>query len=202
ATCDFVVRVQAIESVRIFGDLIIQASAGSFAVPVRAQGEALALSRVAPKWAAVNGGSVLTVYGSGFTRDSEILLDGDLVSPVEVVSNNQLKFVAPAHPHGTVSVSVLTANRTYTASLPNALNFIDTPVIDTLSPDAGTVEGGWSVAITGSGFIPGMTVAVEGLPASKVEVSSENEGSFTVPERARIEEGPVDVSATTLIGSV
>ena len=74
------------------------------------------------------------------------------------------------------------------------------PVVDTITPSAGPTAGGRSVTLTGSGFVPGTTVTIGGVPVTgpAVQVASENALTFTTPAHAA---GPVQVSVTTVHGT-
>ena len=119
--------------------------------------------------------------------------------PVPVSDGNSLTFVTPAHAAGAVSVTVTTATGT---TDPDDLTFTylpivvpATPTITTLDPDNGPTAGGTSVTITGTGFTPGTTVAIDGGTAIvPTNISADGtELTFITPVHAA---GEVEVTVT------
>jgi hypothetical protein len=69
------------------------------------------------------------------------------------------------------------------------------PTLTALSPDQGPVAGGAQVTLTGSGFVPGLTVSVDGVAnaCKPVTLTSQTEASCLMPAHGA---GPVDLTAT------
>ncbi len=67
------------------------------------------------------------------------------------------------------------------------------PTIATVSPDAGLSSGGTIVTITGTGFRPGTTVLVDGVPATDVRVVDATTLTAITPDHA---DGTVGITVT------
>lgn len=67
------------------------------------------------------------------------------------------------------------------------------PTLSALSPPSGSVTGGSSVTLIGTGFVSGATVAFGGVAATTASVVSSTKMTVTVPGHAS---GPVDVIVT------
>jgi hypothetical protein len=72
------------------------------------------------------------------------------------------------------------------------------PTVTGVSPTSGPIDGGTSVAVTGSGFFDGIEVTVGGGACTEVTVTGETQLTCVTPPRAV---GTVDVEVTTPGGS-
>ncbi|MES2834634.1 MAG: IPT/TIG domain-containing protein [Pseudomonadota bacterium] len=88
------------------------------------------------------------------------------------------------------------ASVTGSVSVP-ALTVVATPIISTISPQAGPVAGGTSVNITGSNFTPASTVSFGGTPGTSVSFISATALSAVSPAGS----GTIDVSVTNIAGT-
>ena len=92
-------------------------------------------------------------------------------------------FVDPSAPYAVASILNLT-----TTALVNP-----TPAVVSISPATGLSNGGTAVTLTGSNFLPGVSVTVGGIPATNVAMSYFTTINCTVPAHAA---GVVDVVVT------
>ncbi|MCK6479254.1 MAG: IPT/TIG domain-containing protein [Planctomycetes bacterium] len=76
---------------------------------------------------------------------------------------------------------------------PPAALAADPPVIESITPSTGLVDGGYTVTITGSNFAAPMTATFGGTASPTVTVVSPTQATVEVPPRAR---GTVDVVLT------
>ena len=83
------------------------------------------------------------------------------------------------------------------ASLPNAVRYMfgAPPVVSAISPNVGSVGGGTSVTITGTGFEAGATVSIGGVAATAVSVI---DGTTITASTGAHAEGTVDVVVTNI----
>jgi hypothetical protein len=148
------------------------------------------LTAVTPPSGAAGGGSTVVLAGSGFQVDSpgptSVLFGTAPATGVTVQSDGALQCTVPAGSSGTVSVSVINANGT--ALLAEGYRYHARPTLTALSPASGSVDGGTTVLLTGSGFqldSPGpSTVTFGGAAASSVSVLSDLELSCVTPPGA------------------
>jgi hypothetical protein len=153
------------------------------------------VTSVSPESGSIEGGTLVTITGTGFVPGAKVEIGGVAASPVEVLSESELTAVAPAHGPGPVQVLVSTPDGessggptyTYVITVP--------PTISSITPTSGPSEGGTSVKITGSGFVSGSsTVKIGGEAASSVEVLSETELTAVTPAHAA---GSAEVAVST-----
>ncbi|MFY0566914.1 IPT/TIG domain-containing protein [Archangium lansingense] len=138
-----------------------------------------------------NGGTVVTLSGSGFAPGASVTFDGVAAPVVEVASPSSLTATTPAHAAGRVDITVINPDG-QEATLPGAFTYeaAPLPVLSSVSPAAGPPGGGISVTLRGSGFAPGATVRFGGVAATSVIVVSDTSISTLTPAH---ESGWVDV---------
>ena len=138
-----------------------------------------------------NGGTGVTLSGSGFAPGASVTFGGVAAPVVEVESPNSLTATTPAHATGRVAVTVTNPDG-QGSTLPEAFTYeaAPPPVLAAVSPAAGPSRGGTSVTLRGSGFAPGATVRFGGVAATSVLVVSGTSISTLSPAH---EPGRVDV---------
>ncbi|MBU1345365.1 MAG: IPT/TIG domain-containing protein [Alphaproteobacteria bacterium] len=161
------------------------------------------VSTVSPASGPAAGGTPVTVAGTGFVvGNTTVLLDGTPVSDVTVNSETSLTFTTPAHAAGAVTLSVTTPNGA--ASLEGGFTFqagAEAPTITRALPVVSSVDGGGTITVNGTGFVPGATTVTIGgitLQASEVTTFSDQGLNFIAPAHAA---GTVDLVVTTANGS-
>ena len=115
------------------------------------------VTSVSPNGGALLGGTTLTINGSGFTNDTDILVGGVSCHTVVYISNKKLTCTTGGHAAGSVSV-VATNLDLQSSTLVNSFTYRAAPTVSSLSVSGGTIYGGTSVMVTGTGFVSGMTV--------------------------------------------
>ncbi|MFK4791795.1 IPT/TIG domain-containing protein [Microbacterium sp. ZW T5_56] len=173
----------------------------------------------------IEGGTTVTITGSGFTGANTVTFGDAPAASFTVVDDGTITAVTAAHAAGAVDVVV---SNPVAASDPATFTYeagtVQGPEIDQLNPDEGYVTGGEEVIITGRGFTGATSVAfgekddngnhngeengngrltrhvVKALAAneSEFEVISDTEIRAITPPHA---EGPVDVVVTTPVGT-
>lgn len=122
------------------------------------------LQSVEPAQIATAGGTPVTVRGTGFTADDEVLLDGvPLLYPV-LVDAGQIRGVAPALPAGSHELQVRRCGGVV-ARLPGACESEGLPRIFSCDPREAFVRGGNLVTIRGTNLTAATRVRM-GFPAS------------------------------------
>jgi glucose/arabinose dehydrogenase len=147
------------------------------------------VTSITPSSGNINGGTAVTVMGTGFLAGATVKLGGTAATGVTLVSSTSITAVAPAHAAGAVNVLVtntdaqsgtLTSGFTYnTAPVSNPA-----PTVTTIAPNAGTINGGTAVTIRGTGFLAGATVKLGGTSATAVTVVNSTTISATTPAHA------------------
>jgi hypothetical protein len=115
------------------------------------------ITSVSPNGGALLGGTTLTINGSGFTNATDIFVGGVTCNPVVYVSNKKLTCTTGGHAAGAVNV-VATNDDGQSSTLTNSFTYRAAPTVSSLSISGGTIYGGTSVMVNGTGFVSGMTV--------------------------------------------
>src|SRR5690606_36413212 len=155
--CEVVISAQPSKSGSINGTLVLATTAGSVSVPLTLNASRLSVSGVSPTQTGSVGGGTISITGSGCSSAASVTFGGIPALSVQRVSAQQLLAEAPPHPAGKVDVSV-TNGLVTPVLLPKALEYIDAPTLSRLSPNTGSIVGGWSSDLSGTSFVPGMAV--------------------------------------------
>ncbi|MGW3041772.1 IPT/TIG domain-containing protein, partial [Kitasatospora sp. NPDC001159] len=117
------------------------------------------------------GGNTVTLFGSGLALTSAVHFGSAAATNITVISDSQITVTAPAGT-GTVLVTATTPGGTSTVGLGNAYYiYVAPPVINSLSPNQGSVSGGDDVLIRGSNLTYTDAVLFGTAPASFAAVS-------------------------------
>src|SRR6478609_10582184 len=98
----------------VLGAAVLAGSGAAAAAPLDPPPEVLT---VVPDRGPVEGGHVVTVTGTGFVAGETWVTFGGTFVDTDVVSATRLTFVAPSHPVGTVSLSVVAGERVSVGSM-------------------------------------------------------------------------------------
>ncbi len=146
------------------------------------------------------GGTTVTITGTNFVPGSTVAIDGGApITPTSIAPDGtSLTFVTPAHAVGPVGVTVTTLGGTTTPAL--TFTFVPPPTARSLTPPSGPTAGGTTVTITGTNFVPGSTVAIDGgAPITPTSIAPDGRSlTFVTPAHAA---GPVGVTVTTTGGT-
>ncbi|MGO8905596.1 MAG: IPT/TIG domain-containing protein, partial [Solirubrobacteraceae bacterium] len=146
-----------------------------------------------PSSGSFEGGTPVTITGSGFISGMTVTIGGQKLTKVEVQGPTELTAVTPPGSPGSGEVL---ATDFYGMSLfgPTYTYVVPTPTITELEPSSGSVKGGNEVSIVGTGFTAGSTVTFGSNPAAGVTVNSANSITANAPAGSL---GTVNVSVTT-----
>ncbi len=158
------------------------------------------VTAITPNSEAGNGGTSVTITGTGFSAGATVQLGGAAASNVVAASSTAITATTPAHSAGTVDV-VVTNPDGQSATLPGGYTYAiasgqgsqPSPVATAITPNSGSANGGTSVTITGTGFSAGATVKLGGASATNVVAVSSNSITATAPAHTG---GTVDVVVT------
>ena len=154
------------------------------------------VSNISPMSGSVNGGTQVTIIGTGFTNATSVSFDSASIlcgghSTCVVNSDTQIIVASPAG-SGTVDVTVTTPSGTSTKSSVDQFTYAPLPMVTSISPSGGSPTGGTPVTINGSGFT-NATVSFGSTAATNVNVMSDSQITATSPAG----NGTVDVTVTT-----
>ena len=182
-----------------FGTRAAQNPAGGG--PTNAAAAAPAVTGISPTSGSVAGGDTVTVTGSGFTGATGASFGTVAASNLIPVSDTQLTVTSPQAAAGTVDVTVTTPAGTSTATPADQFTYVAAaaaPAVTGVSPTSGSVAGGDTVTVTGSGFTGATGVSFGTVAASNLVLVSDTQLTVTSPQAAA---GTVDVTVTTPAGT-
>ncbi len=131
-----------------------------------------AVSSIAPATGSQNGGTVVTITGTGFLTGATVKFGGTSATSSSVVSATSITATAPAHAAGKVDV-VVTNPDGQSVTLAQSFTYAPAaPTVSGISPSTGPTTGGTPVTITGTNFQSGATVTFGTRPATNVTVVS------------------------------
>ncbi len=144
---------------------------------------------VTPDRGPATGGTTIEISGEHFEEgEVTVELDGVRATEVDVLADDLVRAVTPAHAAGAVRVSVLQYDQR--SSLENGFTYVDA-TITAVEPDSGPIAGGTTIEIRGTDFNERLTVELDGTPATDVEVLAGTLIRAVTPAHA---EGAVDVT--------
>ena len=148
---------------------------------------------VSPNAGSPQGGTSVTVLGSGFTDDECVLAFGGVAAQGEqVVASTRITARTPGGAPGAADVTV-TCPQSGTGTLSNGFTFEGSPQLTLVDPLAGDAAGGTPITLTGSGFASTATVTVGGAEATSVVVQDAGTITAVTPPGTP---GLVDVTVT------
>ena len=151
-----------------------------------------AVTGVAPGAGSLDGGTAVTITGSGFLSGATVDFGGAAATAVTVAGTTTITATTPAHTPGKVAVKV-TNTDTLSGSLSDGFEYLAAPTLTAADPALGSSAGGTEVKLTGTGFVSGATVTFGALTATSVSVVSATEISAVAAAHAA---GAVDVVVT------
>ncbi|HYM74469.1 MAG TPA: IPT/TIG domain-containing protein [Candidatus Dormibacteraeota bacterium] len=156
------------------------------------------VSAISPNGGDMAGGTVVTIYGRGFTVATGVRFGATNATSFTIVSDGQITATSPAAgTTGTVDVTVLTAAGASATGDADLFSYSTIPTITSFSPTTGDAAGGTIVAITGSGFF-GVTAVNFGANAA-VTYNIDSETQITAVSPPGV--GNVNLSVRTPAGS-
>ncbi len=138
------------------------------------------------------GGTTITIVGSGFQPLPTVTVGGNAATNVIRTSLNQITAVTPPGAAGLADVTV-TNTDTQSVTRTGGFRYVPPPVLTSVSPANGPVQGGTLITLTGTDFLPGASVRLGGVPAFAVTVTSPTTATALTNSNAA---GVVDVVLT------
>ena len=148
---------------------------------------------VSPGFGTATGGTAVVVTGTGFRSETAVTFGLTIAGTVTVNSDTQLTVTTPAHAAGQVDVTVTNTTGTSPVAIGDGYIYDATPTVTAVTPPAGTVGGGASVTITGTGFLSATAVNFGATAAVPFTINSD--ATITVNAPAHVA-GLVDVRVT------
>ena len=153
---------------------------------------------VSPPSDTTDGGTPVTISGSGLTFATAVSFGGTPATSFTVDSDTSITATSPPEAAGTVDLTVTTAGGASATSAADQYTFVTPPLVVTgLSPTAGSTAGGTLVTISGSDFTGATAVDFGTVSAAFVFHTDEVITALSPPEAA----GNVNVTIITPTGT-
>jgi hypothetical protein len=165
---------------------------GTSAASADAEFTYLAVTGVDPGSGPEDGGTGVTITGSGFTGATTVGFGSAPASDVSVVSGTQITAISPAG-SGTVDVTVTTPVGTSAGGAAAQFSYLPVPTVSGVDPGSGPAAGGTGVTLTGTGFTGATAVRFGSAAATALAVGSDTQITATSAAGT----GTVDVTVTT-----
>jgi PKD repeat protein len=120
------------------------------------------VTAVAPVAGTVDGGTIVTVTGTGFTGATAVDFDGTPGTSLHIASDTSLTVRTPAHAAGVVDVRVTTPFGTSPTAAADRFEFRVAPTVTAMSPTTGPATGGTTVTLTGTNLDTVTALTVDG----------------------------------------
>lgn len=121
------------------------------------------ITGITPDFGKSTGGDKITITGQDFMAGpgTKVFIGETQAQQINVKSTTEIEVITPPGTPGFKSITVVNSDGgTYT--LINCFQYISTPVIESVTPQKGPVEGGMYIEIKGKNFIPGLTANFTG----------------------------------------
>jgi hypothetical protein len=147
---------------------------------------------ISPPNGSANGGTAVTITGTGFVNGATATLGGVGCTSLTVVSSTQITCTSPSHAAGAGNV-IVTNPDTQTGTLSNGFTWVTPPTVSGVSPVGGPAAGGTAITVTGSAFQNGATISLGASGCNSVTFVSSTTLTCTTPSGSN---GAVNVSVT------
>jgi len=136
------------------------------------------ISEVSPSMGSLEGGTEITIIGTGFLSRVKVFIDGSEASSVRILFPTKIMAKTPPSTPGIKDIEVINRDG-QEATLENAFTYNPLPQISRIIPDNGRLAGGTKITIQGSSFLPDAKVLIhiDGnafVLASSIQVMSPN----------------------------
>ncbi|MGG4554845.1 IPT/TIG domain-containing protein [Paenibacillus humicus] len=153
----------------------------------------LEITNVNPGTGLPAGGESVYIVGKRIDPEVKVFFGDNEAQVKSVVSTERIQVIVPAAQPGKVDVKLVnpdgeeaTLAEGYTYAYPD----YPAPVVNVINPNQGEMQGGGTAYVSGSGFVSGVKVLVNDIPAT---VSSNTSSRITIVIPASTVEGTFDV---------
>ncbi|MBN2194422.1 MAG: IPT/TIG domain-containing protein [Polyangiaceae bacterium] len=124
------------------------------------------ITDVYPREGKATGGTRLTIEGRHFAAGTQVSLGGMRAAQVVVKGPTELEVITPGGRPGMVDIVVTAPDGSRCEQL-KAFQYhrAEAPTIGSVAPNRGAVDGGTEIDVSGTGFVEGTVVLVDGQPA-------------------------------------
>jgi len=176
-------EITAVTSARTYGAAglvsvdIVTSSGSTVSAPNKFTYLDPVITNLSPDQGPAYGGDSITITGDYFSGITSVIIGGSDAASFSVNDINTITAVTPSSAAGSADVFLEIGARSYT--YPGVYTYIATPNFSTINPNTGDTFGGLPVTITGSNFVNGATVTINGLPLSEMVVTASSISGVT-----------------------
>jgi IPT/TIG domain len=152
------------------------------------------VTRISASIGPASGGTSVVISGTGFTGATHVDFGTTPAASFTITDDRSITAVAPVAPAGQVDVKVTSAGGTDATGAFDVFTFVAAPVITSLSPNSGPLQGGNQVVISGTGLAPVISVYFGGNYAF-VTAQSDTSITVTAPAGEGVDNEMVTVSS-------
>jgi hypothetical protein len=154
------------------------------------------ITSISPNSGRVAGGNRATVNGSQFGTGTNIKVGEKDCLQVQVLSSTQLSCVLPAYQEGRYKI-ILSNQYGQESSDDIFYSYRVAPQVSLINPVRGSISGGGSFTVMGSGFLAGASVKIGSKTCVNPQIVSESQINCAIPENTA---GSFPVSVTNSDG--
>ena len=140
---------------------------------------ATVIGSVSPNTGSTEGGTTLTISGSGFTGATSVTIGGQACTNLIVISDSTLTCTSPPGVPGNATIVITTPAGVTTA--PAEYTYTPAPVVSAVAPSTGPLTGGTAITLTGSDFTGATAVTIGGNACTNLVVVSATTITCTTP---------------------
>ncbi len=163
--------------------LVLLGCGGPGGDPPKSTSSGPSISSINPNSGSLNGGTSVTIQGTGFQSGATVTIGGVNATGVTVASGSQVTATTPAHAPGAVDVRVRNPGSGGSATLTGGFTYGGI-VLNSISPTSGPTVGGTTVTLNGAGFQSGTTIRFGGVAATTKTFISSSQMTAVTPARA------------------
>ncbi len=145
------------------------------------------ITALVPGIGTIDGGTQVTIYGTGFLLANSVTFGGVAATNVTVVNNTTIIATSPAHAAGAVNVIVTTPVGSSTSVAASQFTYVaanSVPVIDTMTPRSGPTGGGTTVVFQGLGLQTVDQITFDGVAGTNLTILNNTTASVVTPAHA------------------
>ena len=152
------------------------------------------LTSISPNSGSQLGSTAVTLSGTNFVSGATVTIGGAAATSVNVPNSSTIAANTPANPAGSANVTVTNPDGD-SATLSGGFTYVSypPPSLSSISPTAGSTNGGTSVTLSGSNFLSGATVKFGSAAATNVVVVNNTTITVITPANSS---GAVNVTVT------
>jgi IPT/TIG domain len=162
------------------------------------------VNSIAPNSGPSAGGTTVTVTGAHFTGASSVNFGPAAGANLKVISDTQLTVVSPSQNvvgQNTADVRVITLAGESAVTPADVFTYVPPPQVTGISPKAGSLGGGTTVTVTGSGFTGATAVNFGPVAGTSIKILSDTRLTVVSPPVSPTGLTTVDVTIVTPSGT-